>query len=100
MALDENSETFVIQMASLYLGIHPDRETQIATLLIEEVKILEKYSDFTNVFSEEKTLVLLECTELNEYAINLEDGKQPLYGLIHSLGPVELKTLKIYIGIH
>ena len=100
-ALDENSETFVVHVASLNLapapGIHPDRAAQIASLLTEEVKIPDKYSDFTDVFSEEKALVLPERTELNEHAINLEDGKQPPYGPIYSLGPVELETLKIYI---
>ena len=60
-ALDENSETFVIYVASLnlvpVLGIHP---AQIASLLTKEVKILEEYSDFINVFLEKITLVLLE----------------------------------------
>ena len=52
-ALDKNSETFVIHVASLnpIPGIHPDREAQIASLLTEEVKILDQYSDFTDVFS-------------------------------------------------
>ena len=53
-ALDDKSETFVVYVASFNLvpGIHPDREAQIAFLLIEEVKIPDKYSDFTNVFLE------------------------------------------------
>ena len=98
-ALDENSETFVMHVTSLNLvpGIHPDREPQITSLLTKEVKILEEYSDYADVFSEEKVLVLPEHTKLNEHAIDLDDGKQPLYGPIYSLGPVELKTLKIYI---
>ena len=58
--------------------------------------IPNKYSDFTNVFSEEKALILPERTELNKHTINLEDGKQPPYGSIYSLGLVELKTLKTY----
>ena len=89
-------------MVSLHLapGIHPDRAAQIASLLNEEVKILDEYSDFTDVFSEEKTLVLPERTKLNEHAIDLEDGKQPPYGPIYSLGPVELETLKAYIETH
>ena len=101
-ALDENSETFVVHVASFSLvpGIYLDREAQITSLLIEEVKIPDKYSDFTNVFSEEKALVLPERTELNEHAIDLEDGKQPPYGPIYSLGPVELETLKTYIKTH
>ena len=73
--LDGNSETFVIYVASLDLGIHPDREAQITLLLTKEIKIPDKYSDYVDIFSEEKALVLLERTELNEYAINLEDGK-------------------------
>ena len=100
--LDSELKTFVIYVASLNLvpGIHPDREAQIAFLLTEEVKILGKYSDFTDVFSEEKALVLPERTEFNEHAIDLEDGKQPPYGPIYSLGPVELETLKTYIETH
>ena len=99
-ALDENSETFVVYVASLDLKIHLDREAQIASLLTEEVKIPDEYSDFTDVFSEKKALVLSERTKLNEHAINLEDGKQPPYGPIYSLGPVELETLKTYIETH
>ena len=101
-ALDENSETFVVYVASLSLvpGIHLDRKTQIASLLTKKVKILDKYSDFTNVFSGKKALVLPECTEFNEHAIDLKDGKQPPYRPIYSLGPVELETLKTYIKTH
>ena len=100
--LDEKFETFVIHVTSLNLTseIHPNRKTQIASLLTEEVKILDEYSDFTDVFSEEKALVLPERTELNEYTINLEDDKQLPYGPIYSLGQVELETLKTYIKIH
>ena len=39
-------------------------------------------------------------TGINEHAIELQDCKQPLYGLIYSLGPVELETLKTYIETH
>ena len=34
---------------------------------------------------------------MNKHAIKLEEGKQPLFGLIYSLGLVELETLKNYI---
>ena len=34
---------------------------------------------------------------MNEYAIELEESKQPLFGPIYSLGLVELETLKTYI---
>ena len=102
MALDEKSETFVVHVAflNLALGIHLDKAVQIASLLTKEVKILDEYSDFTGVFSKEKALVLPECTKLNEHTIDLENGKQPPYGPIYSLGPVELETLKTYIETH
>ena len=44
--------------------------------------------------------MLPERIKLNEHAINLENSKQPPYGPIHSLGPVELETLKTYIETH
>ena len=36
-------------------------------------------------------------TSINKHAIELQTDKQPLYGLIYSLGPVELEILKTYI---
>ena len=101
-ALDKNSETFVVHVASFSLipGIHPEKKAQIAFLLTEKVKIPDEYSDFTDVFSKEKALVLPERTKFNEHAIDLEDCKQLPYGPIYSLGPVELETLKTYIETH
>ena len=80
MMLDKNSETFVIHIAALEallsgLLIHPDRVAQIASLLIKKITIPDKYSDFADVFLEEKPLVLPEQTELNEHAIKLEGDK-------------------------
>ena len=45
----------------------------------------------------ENAAKLSENTGINEHAIKLEEGKQPLFRPIYSLGPVELETLKIYI---
>ena len=99
--LDENIKAFVVHVSSLSLRskmmIHPAQEAQIASLLAEKVIVPAKYSDFANVFSKESAEVLPECIEINKHAIELEDSKQPLYGPIYSLGPVELKTLKTYI---
>ena len=102
VALDENSETFVIYVASLNLApeIHLDKQAQIAFLLIEEVRISNKYSNFADIFFEKKTLVLPECTELNQHAINLENNKQPSYRPIYIFGLVEIKILKTYIETH
>lgn len=41
-----------------------------------------------------------ENTGINEYAIKLENDKQPLYIPIYSLRLVELKILKTYIATH
>ena len=99
MALDKNSNTFIIYVAffNLVSEIHLDRQAQIAFLLTEKVKILEKYSDFANVFSEEKTLILPKHIKLNEHTIELKNSKQPSYRQIYSLGLMELEILKIYI---
>ena len=98
--MDENVEAFVVYVTSLsmsLMSIYPTRKTQIALVLAEEVKIPAKYSDFTNVFSEDKALVLPKLTKLNQHAIKLQDDKQQPYRPIYSLRPVEIKTLKTYI---
>ena len=96
--LDEHVEAFVVHVTSLStMPIYPAREAQIASLVAEEVKIPTEYSDFSDVFSEEKASILPEATELNQHAIELQEGQQPPYGPIYSLGPVELEMLKTYI---
>ena len=59
-ALNLKHETFLVYVTSLNLvpGIHPDREDQITSLLTEENKIPDEYSDFANIFLEKKALVL------------------------------------------
>ena len=100
--LNPKYETFVIHVVflKLVLGIYLDREAQIASLLTEDVKIPDKYLDFTDIFSEKKALLLPKRIELNKYTINLEDDKQLPYGPIYNLGPVKLETLKTYIETH
>ena len=102
--LDENFGTFDVYVIFFNLvpdpRIYSDRAAQIASLLIEKVKIPNKSSNFVNIFSEDKALVLLERTKLNEHAINPIDGKQSLYGLIYNLGLVKLEILKTYIKTH
>ena len=56
-----------------------------------------EYSDYSDVFLAENVAELPENTGINEHAIELEEGKQSLFGPIYSLGPVELETLKTYI---
>ena len=79
------------------MAIHPAKEAQIALLVTEKVKILTKYSDFSDIFLEKQTSILLKTIKLNQYAIELYEGQQLPYELIYSLGLVKLKTLKTYI---
>ena len=63
----------------------------------KETGIPTEYSDFSDVFSSDSTAELPEHTGINDHPIDLLDDKQPPYGPIYSLGPVELETLKTYI---
>ena len=58
--------TFLLTMA-----IYPAREAQIALLVAKKMQIPSEYSDFSDIFLEEKTLVLLVATNLNQHAIKL-----------------------------
>ena len=75
-------------------------QAQIALLISEETRISAEYSDFSNVFSSDSAAELPKHTKINNYPINLLDDKQPPYGPIYSLGPVELKILKTYIKVN
>ena len=81
------------------ISVHSKRQVQVGALIFDEAptKIPAEYSDYSNVFSVENVAELPENTGINEHAIKLEDGKQPPFDPIYSLGPVELETLKTYI---
>ena len=117
-ALDADSKTFVVHVAIRErekMAIDSDRKAQIkvhsriqsetksrvqvGALLFNEVptEVPAEYSDYSNVFLAENAAELPENTGMNEYAIELEEGKQLPFGSIYSLGPVELETLKTYI---
>ena len=66
-------------------------------LLAKKVTVPTKYLDFADVFLKKSANVFPERTKANEHAIKLEEGKQPSYRPIYSLGLVELETLKTYI---
>ena len=72
---------------------------QIDALVANEAPtpISTEYSDFANVFSPELASKLPEHTRINNHAIKFVDNRQPPYGPIYSLGPIELETLKSYI---
>ena len=69
-------------------------------LLVEKITILAKYANFFDFFSKKLVEVLPEHTGINKHAIELKNSKQPPYGPIYSLDPVERKSLKTYIKTH
>ena len=103
-ALDADSEIFVVHVAALdikgpNIAVHLFWAAQIRLLKANEAftTVSTKYFDYTDVFLSELAAKLPEHIGINDHAIKLEDGKQPLYSPIYSLGPVELETLKTYI---
>ena len=78
--------------------MYPSKNTQIAHPKADEgpTKVSSKYADFANVFSI-KLAVKLPDNGINNFAIKLVDDRQPPYGPIYSLGPMELEILKAYI---
>ena len=101
-ALDVDSETFVVHVAIREreeMPVHSERQAQVGALLFDKAptEVPAEYSDYSNVFSAENVAELPENTGMNEYAIELEECKQPPFGPIYILGLVELETLKTYI---
>ena len=106
-ALDEESETFVVYIAALEaplagMAIYYSRAAQILALIQDKppTKVPPKYANYADVFSFDLAMELPQNTGINKHAIKLQDGKQPPYGPIYSLKPVELETLKTYIKTH
>ena len=108
-ALDPKYEAYVVYVGCLSstplvasLDVHLFLRPQISGLIAKEapMKVFVEYLDFVDIFSPDLATELLEYTEINTYAINLKEDKQPPYGPIYSLGPVELETLKTYININ
>ena len=100
-SLNPEQKTFIVYIATFFkpIEVHLNQEVQNTTLIANKtpVTLLVEYLDFEDVFSKKSAVVLPEHTKINIYAISLEKGKQPFYGPIYSLGPIELETLKTYI---
>ena len=71
----------------------------IGALLFDKafIEVLAEYFDYNNIFLAKNAAKLLRYILINNYAIKLEKNKQPLFGPIYSLGPIELETLKTNI---
>ena len=109
-ALDVDNETFVVHVAIRKrekMALDPDRKAQIgvqsgiqvgALLFCEApTEVPAEYSNYSDVFLTENAAEPPENTGMNEHTIELEEDKQPLFGPIYSLGPIELEILKTYI---
>ena len=85
--------------AQIEAQIEAQGKAQVGALLFDKAptEVPAEYSDYSDVFLAENAMELPENTGMNEHAIELEEGKQPPFGPIYSLGPVELETLKTYI---
>lgn len=70
---------------------------KIQVILLTNVEIFTKYSNFSNVFFLNYAIELLKHTKIHNYLIHLQNDKQLLYRLIHSLKLVDLEIIKIYI---
>ncbi len=105
-ALDLEHIAFVVHVAARSVDsgdeVHPSRRAQIAYLKADEAptKVPSEYADFADVFPTKLATELPEYIGIKDHAIELVDDRQPPYGLIYSLGPVELETLKAYNKIN
>ena len=97
-ALNIDNKTFVVHVVALVkpitMPIYFSCQAQVVSLTSKETKILAEYSEFSNVFSLDSVVELPEHIGINDHPIDLLDNKQPPYGSIYSLGPVELEMLK------
>lgn len=95
VVLDLDKKAFVMHIATITsrMTIHLEWKAQIASLKakIAPVSMPAEYSDFANIFSKELTAVLSKHTKINTHAIDLEEDKHLPYGLVYSLGPMELE---------
>ena len=75
--MNEHIKVFVVHVNSLALRmtIYPARKAQLASLLVEKVIVLAKYSDFADMFLEESINIFPEQIRVNEHTIKLEEGK-------------------------
>ena len=84
------------------MPVHSEKQAQVGVLLFNKVfiEVPVEYSDYSNVFLVKNATKLPKNIRMNKHVIKLKEIKQPFFRPIYSLGPIELKTLKIYIKIN
>ncbi len=102
-ALDLGYKAIMVYIVALCVNsgdkVHPSKKAHIAHLKADEAptKVASKYTDFVDIFSLKLAMKLPKHTRIHNHTIELVDDSQPPYGLIYSLGLVELEILKVYI---
>ena len=103
LALDKNANNFVIYVRQVLNAkpesfVHRDHRDSIvqARSAAGTVKLPPEYNEYSDVFSDSGAAELPKHGPA-DHAIDLIDGKQPLYDLIYNLNAVELETLRGYI---
>ena len=61
----------------------------LASMQVGEVVLSEEYSEYVDVFSEKEVSQLADDMKVS-HAIDIEEGKEPLYKLIYPLSVKEL----------
>ena len=102
VTLNADSETFVMHVSIREreeMPMHTEKQAQVGALLFDEAptEVPAEYFDYSDIFLVKNAVKLPENIGMNEHAIELEEGKQPLLGPIYSLSSVELETLTTYI---
>lgn len=100
-AFDSKDEIFIIYVTYFanFNNIYLFCRVQIASLKVNKtpITIFPEYSNLIDIFSPKLVVELLKHIGINNHAINIVNGNQPLYGLIYSLRLVKLEILKTYI---
>jgi hypothetical protein len=86
----------VIQSNTKISLIYAFIPTISATKVVEKKSFLIKYTNYANIFLEEKAdKLLLEGSR--DYTIETEGEKQPLYNLVYNFSKTELLVLQDYL---
>ena len=94
MAMDFDRKTQIKAQSGAQSRAQSGTQVEVQIFNKAPIEVPAEYSDYSDVFSVENIVEFSKNIKINEHAIELEEGKQPPFGLIYSLGSVELEMLK------
>ena len=100
MAIDPDKKAQIEGQIEAQSGVQSGVQVGVLIFNKAPTEVPVEYFYYSNVFSVENVAKFPENMGMNKHAIELEESKQPPFGPIYSLGPVELETLKTYIEIN